>query len=203
MIIHPAYDTTTKTWFVLRADHTTYTEAPTIMELLAKLPRGTKAKGYVQDRDQRELLPSVLFKDLPKPPVTKKKPVDDSPEIVKSRTARAVIRGKLRDEHGLKPGTEPIYEPPYRAPVLTGESQALYPPGKERDDIVAALWSTMSADKIAKQLRIATGSVSTILYRLRKAGDPRLTAEAGADKDSLRTSPQPARKALNGPGSPP
>lgn len=194
MIIHPAYDTATKTWFILRADHTTYTEAPTIRELLAKLPRGTKAKGYVQDRDQRELLPSVLFKGTPKAPVVKR-------AVPKPPVAKKIV--VPRDEHGLKPGTEPIYEPPYRAAVIAGEGQALYPPGKERDDIVATLWSTMSADKIAKQLRIAKGSVSTILYRLRKAGDPRLTAEAGADKDSLRTSPQPARKALNGPGSPP
>lgn len=187
MQIHPTYDPLTKTWFHVWGGKTY--EAPTIRQLILSMPRYVLVKDYYPNGTPRDLLPKGLIGVGPNTRKTQQKSQEKkqrgNPDWKKGMKSP-------RNQHGLKPDEEAIYEEPYRAPMIR---HPLYPPGKERDDAVVTLWATNSGIKIAKQLRISVGSVASIIYRLRLNGDPRLAA-VGTAKDGLKTGPQASRKAL-------
>lgn len=199
MTIHPTFDPTTNTWFCADRNYSAnrrHREAKTIRELLALFPPGTQVKDYYPNGTPRDLLPKGLIGVEPNTRKTQQKSQEKrqrgNPDWKKGMKAP-------RNQRGLKPNEEAIYEEPYRAPMI---QHPLYPPGKERDDAVVTLWATNSGIKIAKQLRISVGSVASIIYRLRLNGDPRLSA-AGAVGSGIKKGPGAPLEPSTRSGSPP
>lgn len=178
MQVHPAFDITSRTWFVEGYAH----EAPTLRELLNKFPKGTTFAGYTPDahfmpptrnRDETIAMMSKRIEPRTHAPATKRQ----------FQAAQLRIRARALGEVGeVVPLTSGDVQraarrsaPKQPSPRPTGKKGARY-----NSDAVLDLWEKgISSMVIAHRLGMARAeNVRTIVQRARAKGDPRAVDHA-------------------------